>query len=1716
MLFSYVIIVTLNAIGNKSLMINNLFGISPNIKGNIDELVESYKNLNIEQSVSKMRSDGVADAEIRAVLAKQKYTEVDIQQAMANATSNAEKTKDVALTNAQIVGYKLLAGAKKAAGIAGSVLFGVVVSLISTKFISWISDVANKAENMAKKAEEATQKMKELNESISSKKKSIEELGKRYAELSQYIDTFTGKNISLSNEDYNEFLSISNELSELFPSLDKIYDSNGNAIVRLSGNVDQITSKLELLLETEKALNNIQILKGASDKFEDIYSKSEKYNDTITTNKNLETFYKKRLNNGGLDELKENYSELLKGKVQSITSTNLLEYQTIIDDYSKLLDDLGVKYDIPSLTQKLVGYDNQGKPISEYSTTVNIIEKDFEYTENALNTSFESLINTYKKNIDKLSKEIKQAEQNNRSNWSSMNGFLIAAIEEEDDSYKIMSDNTKATVQNILNSIKWEDFGELKWEDMKKYVSENIISALSDVNIANDLETLFNQDLSKLSPESAKKIIDGYIENIANILQKSRDEIIKMFGLNNIVSDSTNLFNSYNNTIDGIAKKVAGTSDIEIVNSRGEAHNYNDIRNQIDAFANQYAINTQDEIAYFNKTFEQVNYDIDKAFDLYLNGKLEDFNLASYKDDIDKFQSDIDTLHNALVGVGNETITDGELLDLAQEFTSLDITSNTLSDDIKALIRDALQNLFEIMGNPPEELKNILEKMADNAIDAKEEIKDLSTALSDLQSSHDLLKEIKGDMLTGGISVSNLQKIIDTYPALTTAVAEYNAGLISEAELYNKLEEQYEQDYKAAKKSNVEKLATSTLFYNKVIEGESEKVKKINDIYDIELGNFKSLADAKFGVEKELLSKLSKEWAKFYNIKQNEDGTYYAEGTNAGKSFEELNEFETTGNKSTVPTAELEYKSRAMADLKGKLDPFKEQYNNAKAGTDDIVKQLNDFNAGLDDLFLDYGDFNLDLDDYNGDDGNKGKNRIDWAENSISNLSNEIDKLNSKLEDGKLTYSEQSDILDNIISKQEDLVDLKEDAVGTYETDYENALAGLGSDASKYKELIESNTEFSIESFDNDEAMFNKVSEAQSKWEKYQQALSDYEESVKDLSEKQEQRYTKRQEKLDGYIQINNNSKQDYQNKIDEAYAMDEYGSTINPSWYENMISYNEENLRTLKSKLQNAIDNRNTFDYGTPGWIEADNEVQEIEDNISELTNEQLELNRAMLALPINKLKQERDELEKQLDLVQEKKEIIEASISSASNIVQGQIDYYNDLKKATSDSYDSQIEEIQKQKDALTESNDEIQKQIDLEKAQYDLERARNQKNVKVLRNGKFIYEADQEAIRDAQKTLDDKKFDVAVDVLDKQIKNLQDKKDEALKVVDAQIESLQAYKDEIDQISSKFEEMLNLQKLTTKYGTDIVDRIMNGDLSVINLLTADYNEIAIEEETLEQSIKQYDKDIEAIETLAKSWDETKGSIESYKKIIDNIVNNNITEIKKIDERSKAVGNMATSWSKTKLSIQESLNLINTSHDEAIVKEKTQLENRLKNIQSFATEALAALQTVKDALNDAQSSVAEGSLPVVTTSTSSSSSTSTTSYGAGNNPVKTINFAKKNHKGLELGYIGEKSSNDKDAFKYIALSELKPDEVPRILQIDEAVLTKLQQSNIMNNMRTSFVSGIQQSYIPSMKESIVQRNYAINGDIILNGVNDTHTLAKSISLNFLSRLDQELYRNK
>lgn len=334
-------------------------------------------------------------------------------------------------------------------------------------------------------------------------------------------------------------------------------------------------------------------------------------------------------------------------------------------------------------------------------------------------------------------------------------------------------------------------------------------------------------------------------------------------------------------------------------------------------------------------------------------------------------------------------------------------------------------------------------------------------------------------------------------------------------------------------------------------------------------------------------------------------------------------------------------------------------------------------------------------------------------------------------------------------------------------------------------------------------------------------------------------------------------AKEEYKAEVDALY------------WYKNALDNAEESVDKLNDALKNT-DNFNEQEKYIRQLIDATNnqinktndlknaQVGQINNFINQLRQQgfAIDYNAQSNELYINNMQHLSDltgdaakNAEKLLDKIQDLNDDnrdLDGSIRDLTadvkdyyeqleDIPEKKLEKFNDLMEEFQQSYldqvqyqiedlehamenDERLKALNEQIEALEKQNDEVDKQKEMEEkllaveeAKLKLENARNQKTMQVYREGQgFVWEADFDAIKDAEEELKDAQDDLNQQIRDDQLEQLEAEKEAIENSYQDRIDALQNFLDEQEYLIDKanregvqsFEELRNELK---KYGLD-----------------------------------------------------------------------------------------------------------------------------------------------------------------------------------------------------------------------------------------------------------------------------------------------------------------------
>lgn len=321
---------------------------------------------------------------------------------------------------------------------------------------------------------------------------------------------------------------------------------------------------------------------------------------------------------------------------------------------------------------------------------------------------------------------------------------------------------------------------------------------------------------------------------------------------------------------------------------------------------------------------------------------------------------------------------------------------------------------------------------------------------------------------------------------------------------------------------------------------------------------------------------------------------------------------------------------------------------------------------------------------------------------------------------------------------------------------------------------------------------------------KYKNALDNAEESVDKLNDalKNTDNFNEQEKYLKQLVNATNNQidkTKDLKNaQVDQ---IDNYIKKLKKQGFS--ISYSSKNNELYIKNMKHLAD----FTGDTA------KEIEDMIDKIQDLNDDNRDLDGSIRDLTADV----KDYYEQLSDIPEKKLEkfndLMEEFQQSKLDQVQYQIDdIEHDMEN------DPRLKALEEQIDALEKQNDELDKQEEMEErilaveeAKLKLQNAQQQKTLQVYREGQgFVWEADPDAIREAQEELEDAQKDLNEQIKDDQLEQLEEEKEAIEKSYQDRIDALQNFLDEQEYLIDKanregiqtFEELRNE---LAKYGLD-----------------------------------------------------------------------------------------------------------------------------------------------------------------------------------------------------------------------------------------------------------------------------------------------------------------------
>lgn len=558
-------------ITNASIRLNEFNSALKLVKaGNIGEnevqmLAKMTVNLSQSQLKAVLSSKALSGEQRIAILTAQGLSKSEAEAALSSmGLATAQGTATVATTT--------FSGALKGlwATIKANPIFLVATAITAVVAIS--AKLYESFDEACEKAKEAADAISTLSDKLKETQNLVKDSAERFAKLAQGVDLFSGKNVSLTSDEYEEFLDLSNQLAETFPSLTRVYDENGNAIVQLSGDVDGIVASLENLLEVERQIANQKIVEELPSLYTGVKSQSDAYKDEIDDLISKRKEYEKYLNKVQDSTSIENFINSIEGGEISVPSErgNFGEIDTSKED---ILKALGVDYHYSGQRSETIWNEELERNVAvvEWVYEIDGLKGlNFEDVKKIISSKANEMASFYSDEISNLNTQIKNAEDENNANWSSTLSSISSWLSTEN-SYKVMSDSSKALVQNAINNLDFSELNFDNWDDLELYLQNHIISLFKNGSpVAIPIADLFaiktEFEVGDISVEDYKKAIADFKEKTANsnLSEDSKTALEMIFGFE-FDSEGFGDNSEYSTLINNVKGKLSEEADKQLV-----------------------------------------------------------------------------------------------------------------------------------------------------------------------------------------------------------------------------------------------------------------------------------------------------------------------------------------------------------------------------------------------------------------------------------------------------------------------------------------------------------------------------------------------------------------------------------------------------------------------------------------------------------------------------------------------------------------------------------------------------------------------------------------------------------------------------------------------------------------------------------------------------------------------------------------------------------------------------------------------------------------------------------------------------------------------------------------------------------------------------------------------------------------------------------------------
>ena len=159
--------------------------------------------------------------------------------------------------------------------------------------------------------------------------------------------------------------------------------------------------------------------------------------------------------------------------------------------------------------------------------------------------------------------------------------------------------------------------------------------------------------------------------------------------------------------------------------------------------------------------------------------------------------------------------------------------------------------------------------------------------------------------------------------------------------------------------------------------------------------------------------------------------------------------------------------------------------------------------------------------------------------------------------------------------------------------------------------------------------------------------------------------------------------------------------------------------------------------------------------------------------------------QIDKRIDAINDEKDAAISAIEAERDARLEEIEAKKEELENEIEGIEKKISAKEKEIKAMQDANEERKRSLDLQKAEYDLQRMQNQRTDFVYKGGQMSYQADMSEIRDAKQSVDDIRLEIDISQIEKEIDFLEAEKElrqDKIDALDKEAEKINKYYDDL----------------------------------------------------------------------------------------------------------------------------------------------------------------------------------------------------------------------------------------------------------------------------------------------------------------------------------------------